>query len=70
MKFQFVEVQLRDYLEYPFSGELAYEIAVPTRYGDSLMRVLMEAGEEFNVIPYGTEGIRSDAYRERSRSWS
>ena len=40
-----------------FSGELAYEIAVPTRYGDSLMRVMMEAGEEFNVIPYGTEAL-------------
>jgi len=40
-----------------FSGELAYEIAIPTRYGDSLMRVLMEAGEEFNVIPYGTEAL-------------
>jgi sarcosine oxidase subunit alpha len=40
-----------------FSGELAYEIAVPTRYGDSLMRVLMEAGEEFGAIPYGTEAL-------------
>ena len=40
-----------------FSGELAYEIAVPTRYGDSLIRVLMEAGEEFNAIPYGTEAL-------------
>ena len=25
-----------------FSGELAYELAVPTRYGDSLIRILME----------------------------
>lgn len=40
-----------------FSGELAYEIAVPTRYGDSLARVLMEAGEEFDVTPYGTEAL-------------
>jgi len=40
-----------------FSGELAYEIAVPTRYGDSLIRVLMEAGEEFGAIPYGTEAL-------------
>jgi len=40
-----------------FSGELAYEIAVQTRYGDALMRVLMEAGEEFNVVPYGTEAL-------------
>ena len=40
-----------------FSGELAYEIAVPTRYGDALMRAMMEAGEEFNVVPYGTEAL-------------
>ncbi len=40
-----------------FSGELAYEIAVPTRYGDGLMRALMEAGEEFDVTPYGTEAL-------------
>ncbi|MCG7572024.1 sarcosine oxidase subunit alpha family protein [Phaeobacter sp. CNT1-3] len=40
-----------------FSGELAYEIAVPTRYGDALMRRLMEEGAEFNVTPYGTEAL-------------
>jgi len=40
-----------------FSGELAYEIAVPTRYGDALVRRLMQAGEEFGVTPYGTEAL-------------
>ncbi len=40
-----------------FSGELAYEIAVPTHYGDALMRKIMEAGEEFDVTPYGTEAL-------------
>ena len=40
-----------------FSGELAYEIAVPTRYGDALIRRLMEAGEEFDVVPYGLEAL-------------
>ncbi|WP_413208050.1 sarcosine oxidase subunit alpha family protein [Rhodospirillum sp. A1_3_36] len=40
-----------------FSGELAYEVAVPTRHGDALMRVLMEAGAEFGVIAYGTEAL-------------
>ncbi|WP_435136404.1 sarcosine oxidase subunit alpha family protein [Pseudopelagicola sp. nBUS_19] len=40
-----------------FSGELAYEIAVPARYGDALIRALIEAGEEFNVVPYGTEAL-------------
>ncbi|MCT4556445.1 MAG: sarcosine oxidase subunit alpha family protein [Pelagimonas sp.] len=40
-----------------FSGELAYEIAVPTRYGDAMIRKLMEAGKEFDVVPYGTEAL-------------
>jgi len=40
-----------------FSGELAFEIAVPSRYGDALMRRLMDEGKEFNVTPYGTEAL-------------
>ncbi len=40
-----------------FSGELAYEIAVPTAYGDALMRKIIEAGAEFDVTPYGTEAL-------------
>jgi heterotetrameric sarcosine oxidase alpha subunit len=40
-----------------FSGELAFEIAVPSRYGDALMRRLMAEGEEFDVVPYGTEAL-------------
>ncbi|MEO0357439.1 MAG: sarcosine oxidase subunit alpha family protein [Pseudomonadota bacterium] len=40
-----------------FSGELAYEIAVPTRYGDALVRRMMDAGEEFDVVMYGTESL-------------
>jgi methylglutamate dehydrogenase subunit C len=40
-----------------FSGELAYEIAVPTRYGDALIRALVAAGEEFDAVVYGTEAL-------------
>ncbi len=40
-----------------FSGELAYEIAVPARYGNSMIGALMAAGEEFGVTPYGTEAL-------------
>jgi len=40
-----------------FSGELAYEIAVPARYGNAMMGVLMEAGAEFDAVPYGTEAL-------------
>ena len=40
-----------------FSGELAYELAVPARYGDALIRVLMDVGATFDIIPYGTEAL-------------
>ena len=40
-----------------FSGELAYEIAVPAAYGDALFRALIEAGAEFGIAPYGTEAL-------------
>jgi len=40
-----------------FSGELAYEIAVPTRYGNAMMEALMQAGDAFGAIPYGTEAL-------------
>lgn len=40
-----------------FSGELAYEVAVPTRYGDALIRALTEAGREFDAVVYGTEAL-------------
>ncbi|MCB2135775.1 MAG: sarcosine oxidase subunit alpha family protein [Rhodobacteraceae bacterium] len=40
-----------------FSGELAYEIAVPTRYGDGLIRAMVAAGQEFDAVVYGTEAL-------------
>ncbi|SOD91874.1 sarcosine oxidase subunit alpha family protein [Caenispirillum bisanense] len=40
-----------------FSGELAYELAVPARYGDALVRALMAAGADLGVTPYGTEAL-------------
>ncbi len=40
-----------------FSGELAYEVAVPTRYGGALMGRLIEAGADLGAVPYGTEAL-------------
>lgn len=40
-----------------FSGELAYEIAVPRRYGDAFIRALLKEGEEFGACLYGTEAL-------------
>ncbi len=40
-----------------FSGELAYEIAVPSRYGQALMERLLKAGADLGAVPYGTEAL-------------
>ncbi|MGR3344337.1 MAG: sarcosine oxidase subunit alpha family protein [Paracoccaceae bacterium] len=40
-----------------FSGELAYEVAVPARFGDSLFRTLLATGEEFDAVAFGTEAL-------------
>ena len=40
-----------------FSGELSYEIAVPASQGAAFWDALMAAGEEFGVMPYGTEAL-------------
>ncbi|MEJ6397970.1 sarcosine oxidase subunit alpha family protein [Yoonia sp. 208BN28-4] len=40
-----------------FSGELSYEIAVPASQGAAFWEALIEAGEEFGIMPYGTETL-------------
>jgi sarcosine oxidase subunit alpha len=38
-----------------FSGELAFEVNVDSRYAEKMWRTLMDAGKEFDITPYGTE---------------
>ncbi|MER8923521.1 sarcosine oxidase subunit alpha [Mesorhizobium sp. M0802] len=40
-----------------FSGEMAFEISVPARYGEAMARNLMLAGKPLGVTPYGTEAL-------------
>ena len=40
-----------------FSGELAYELAVPAGYGESVADALMEAGKPEGIMPYGVEAL-------------
>ncbi len=40
-----------------FSGELAFEINVPWRYGEAMWDAIWEAGQDFGLIPYGTEAL-------------
>ncbi|MEY8097656.1 sarcosine oxidase subunit alpha family protein [Falsihalocynthiibacter sp. S25ZX9] len=40
-----------------FSGELSYEIAVPASQGLAFWQALHDAGQEFGLMPYGTEAL-------------
>jgi len=40
-----------------FSGELAYEVNVPTWYGRALWDAIHAAGQDLGVTPYGTEAM-------------
>jgi sarcosine oxidase subunit alpha len=40
-----------------FSGELAYELAVPARHGDAVADAIAAAGAEFGLTPYGLEAL-------------
>ncbi|MDG2299480.1 MAG: sarcosine oxidase subunit alpha family protein [Planktomarina sp.] len=42
-----------------FSGEHAYEIAVPARYGDSLFRLLLDKAKSFGGGAYGMEALNA-----------
>ena len=40
-----------------FSGELSYEIAVDAGQGQAFWDMVFEAGQEFGLMPYGTEAL-------------
>ncbi len=40
-----------------FSGERAYEIAVPARYGEALLREMLARGADLEPVVYGTEAL-------------
>lgn len=40
-----------------FSGEVAFELAVPARFGDGLVREMMRLGVADGITPYGTEAL-------------
>ena len=40
-----------------FTGELSYEINVPSRYGIYLWELLIEKGKEFEIKPFGVESM-------------
>ncbi|MEO1657715.1 MAG: 2Fe-2S iron-sulfur cluster-binding protein [Pseudomonadota bacterium] len=40
-----------------FSGELSYEVAVPSSYTEHVLRLMLKAGEDLGVVPFGVEAL-------------
>ena len=40
-----------------FTGELAFEINVPRRFGPALWEAVWKAGQKYGITPYGTEAM-------------
>ena len=40
-----------------FTGELGYEINVPSDFGETVWEALIERGQAFGITPYGTEAM-------------
>lgn len=40
-----------------FSGELAFELAVPARHGEAVADAILEAGRPYGITPYGLEAL-------------
>jgi methylglutamate dehydrogenase subunit C len=55
-EFAFAGVSVRLF-RVSFSGELAYELAAPARYGHALIRAIADAGRDLDLTPYGVEAL-------------
>ena len=42
-----------------YSGELAYEVHVPSRHGRAMWEAIIEAGDAHGLMPYGTEAMNT-----------
>ncbi|MDP3526927.1 MAG: FAD-dependent oxidoreductase, partial [Hoeflea sp.] len=40
-----------------FSGEMAFELAVPARHGEAVADAILDAGAPFGIVPYGLEAL-------------
>lgn len=40
-----------------FSGELAYEVAIPSSHAETVWEALLGAGKPFGIVPYGLEAM-------------
>jgi len=59
MSFQNIEINGVDcrVMRISFTGEMCYEINVPSSYAKALWKKCFDLGQEYNITPYGTEAM-------------
>jgi aminomethyltransferase len=56
-------------LRVSYAGELGWELYTPSEYGERLWEILLEAGEEFDIRPYGNGALNSLRIEKGFRLW-
>jgi aminomethyltransferase len=56
-------------LRLSYAGELGWELYTPSEYGERLWEHVMEAGEEYDIRPYGNGALNSLRIEKGFRLW-
>ncbi len=56
-------------LRVSYAGELGWELYTPSEYGERLWEHLMDAGEEFDIRPYGNGALNALRIEKGFRLW-
>lgn len=56
-------------LRVSYAGELGWELYTPSEYGETLWKHVMEAGEEFDIRPYGNGALNALRIEKGFRLW-
>lgn len=56
-------------LRVSYAGELGWELYTPSEYGETLWEHLMEAGEEYDIRPYGNGALNALRIEKGFRLW-
>src|SRR5699024_3598188 len=56
-------------LRLSYAGELGWELYTPSEYGERLWEHVMDAGEEYDIRPYGNGALESLRIEKGFRLW-
>jgi aminomethyltransferase len=56
-------------LRVSYAGELGWELYTPAEYGERLWEIVMEAGEEYDIRPYGNGALNALRIEKGFRLW-